>query len=37
VPTFLIAQQFVVTGAQPPEVWGEIIRDLMAQIKAVEA
>lgn len=37
VPTFLIAQQFVVTGAQPPEVWGNIITDLMAQIKAKEA
>jgi predicted DsbA family dithiol-disulfide isomerase len=37
VPTFLIAQQYVVSGAQPPEVWGNIIDELLAQIKAVEA
>lgn len=36
VPTFLIAQQYVVSGAQPPEVWGNIIDELLAQIKAVE-
>lgn len=29
VPTFLIAQQYVVTGAQPPEVWGNVIRELV--------
>lgn len=28
VPTFLIAQQYVVSGAQPPEVWAGIIADL---------
>lgn len=27
VPTFLIAQQYVVTGAQPPELWGQVIAD----------
>lgn len=29
VPTFLIAQQYVVIGAQPPEVWGNVIRELV--------
>jgi predicted DsbA family dithiol-disulfide isomerase len=28
VPTFLIAQQYVVTGAQPPDLWSKIIADL---------
>lgn len=28
VPTFLIAQQYVVSGAQPPEVWGKVIAEL---------
>jgi predicted DsbA family dithiol-disulfide isomerase len=28
VPTFLIAQQYVVTGAQPPELWQQVIEDL---------
>jgi len=32
VPTYLIAQQYVVSGAQPPEVWGEVIRELIAKI-----
>lgn len=31
VPTFLIAQRYVVTGAQPPEVWGNVIRELLEQ------
>lgn len=29
VPTFLIAQQYVVTGAQPPEVWARVIEELV--------
>lgn len=33
VPTFLIAQQYVVTGAQQPEVWGNVIRELMEKAK----
>jgi predicted DsbA family dithiol-disulfide isomerase len=33
VPTFLIAQQYVVSGAQPPELWGQVIDDLVAQAK----
>ena len=28
VPTFLIAQQYVISGAQPPELWGKVIADL---------
>jgi predicted DsbA family dithiol-disulfide isomerase len=28
VPTFLIAQQYVVSGAQPPELWGQVIDEL---------
>jgi len=30
VPTFLVARQYVVQGAQPPEVWGQIIEELTA-------
>lgn len=30
VPTFLIAQHYVISGAQPPEVWARIIADLTA-------
>jgi predicted DsbA family dithiol-disulfide isomerase len=33
VPTFLIAQQYVVSGAQPPELWRQVIADLVAQAK----
>lgn len=28
VPTFLVAQQYVVSGAQPPEVWAKVIAEL---------
>lgn len=28
VPTFLIAQQYVVSGAQPPETWAKVIAEL---------
>lgn len=28
VPTFLIAQQYVVSGAQPPDLWGQVIAEL---------
>ncbi len=31
VPTFLIAQQYVVSGAQPPALWGQVIADLAGQ------
>ncbi len=33
VPTFLIAQQFVLSGAQPPELWGQVIDELMETLK----
>ena len=33
VPTFLIAQQYVVSGAQTPEVWGNIIKELVEKAK----
>lgn len=28
VPTFLVAQQYVVSGAQPPDVWGKVIAEI---------
>lgn len=31
VPTFLVARQYVVSGAQPPELWREVARDIAAQ------
>ncbi len=34
VPTFLIAQQYAVSGAQPPEVWDQIIAELVEKAKA---
>ena len=33
VPTFLIAQQFVLSGAQPPELWGQVIDELLEKMK----
>jgi len=30
VPTFLLAGQYVVQGAQPPDVWGRIIEEMQA-------
>ena len=30
VPTFLVARQYVVQGAQPPDVWSRVIDELMA-------
>lgn len=32
VPTYLIAQTYVVSGAQPPEVWGEVIAELTSKL-----
>ncbi len=37
VPTFLIAQAYVVSGAQPPEVWGQVIDELVAKTAAPDA
>ena len=31
VPTFLVAQQYVVSGAQPPETWEKVIAELTGQ------
>lgn len=31
VPTFLLAQQYVLAGAQPPEVWRQVMDDLAAR------
>jgi predicted DsbA family dithiol-disulfide isomerase len=31
VPTFLVAQQYVVSGAQPPETWDKVIAELTGQ------
>jgi predicted DsbA family dithiol-disulfide isomerase len=28
VPTFILANQYVLTGAQPPAVWGQVIAEL---------
>lgn len=33
VPTFLVAQQHVVTGAQPPELWAQVIEELAGREK----
>lgn len=34
VPTFVVANQHVVPGAQPPELWGQVIDELRQQIAA---
>jgi predicted DsbA family dithiol-disulfide isomerase len=34
VPTFLIAQAHVVSGAQPPELWGQVIAELADRERA---
>ena len=31
VPTFIVAQQHAVPGAQPPELWGKVIAELTGQ------
>jgi predicted DsbA family dithiol-disulfide isomerase len=33
VPTFIVAGKHAVPGAQPPDVWEQIIRDIIAQIE----
>ncbi|MBC7157888.1 MAG: DsbA family oxidoreductase, partial [Rhodobacteraceae bacterium] len=30
----VIAGQHVLTGAQPPEVWGQVIEEIVAQLAA---
>ncbi len=36
VPTFIVANQHAVPGAQPPEMWVQVIKDIMDQIEAAE-
>ena len=36
VPTFVVASQHAVPGAQPPEMWAKVIADVMTQIDAAE-
>ncbi|MDE1131358.1 MAG: DsbA family oxidoreductase [Ascidiaceihabitans sp.] len=36
VPTFIIANQHAVPGAQPPELWAQVIADLAAQTDAAQ-
>lgn len=35
VPTFLIAQQYVLSGAQPMTVWSQVIEELISKAKAI--
>lgn len=34
VPTFVLGGKYVLTGAQPPEIWARVIEDLRAAAKA---
>lgn len=34
VPTFILAQQHAVPGAQPPEMWINVIKDIQSQLDA---
>jgi predicted DsbA family dithiol-disulfide isomerase len=36
VPTFIIANQHAVPGAQPPETWVQVIKDIQTQLDAAE-
>lgn len=36
VPTFVIANQHVLAGAQPPELWGQVIEEILSHLKAAE-
>ncbi|MFE3835695.1 DsbA family oxidoreductase [Pseudogemmobacter sonorensis] len=37
VPTFLIAQKYVVPGAQPPEFWDQVITEILAETSRAPA
>lgn len=37
VPTFIVANQHAVPGAQPPELWKQVIADLQKQLAEAEA
>jgi predicted DsbA family dithiol-disulfide isomerase len=36
VPTFIVANQHAVPGAQPTEMWLKVMGDIMAQIESAE-
>ena len=36
VPTFVVANQHAVPGAQPPETWVKVIQDIQEQLEAAE-
>lgn len=36
VPTFIVANQHAVPGAQPPELWKQVIEDILQQLKAAD-
>lgn len=36
VPTFLIAKHYVVSGAQPPEVWARVIEELVEKANTAD-
>ncbi len=36
VPTFVIADQYVVSGAQPPQMWAQVIEELTAKGQPVQ-
>lgn len=36
VPTFIVAHQHAVPGAQPPETWVQVIKDIQAQMEDAE-
>ena len=36
VPTFIVAGQHVLTGAQPPELWAQVIDEVQGLVKDAE-
>jgi predicted DsbA family dithiol-disulfide isomerase len=36
VPTFVLANRHVLRGAQPPDLWGKVVEDVMEQLKAAD-
>ena len=37
VPTYIVANQHAVPGAQPPEMWEKVIAEIMSQLEASSA
>ncbi|MCU9837502.1 DsbA family oxidoreductase [Ruegeria sp. WL0004] len=37
VPTFIVANKHAVPGAQPPELWEQVIREIMSQLETTSA